>query len=319
MTSTFDATDPEGPCIVIGVGFGLLWFISSIQFLRHVVAYSPWMMQKWIHLILILVTGLRGYFLMSIGRGGASGSTQRPTVLMEILEQFPSLLFFTLCSFLIYFWARVYYHAVGRTGQATQKVRPVLVMANVFMCVCQIVAWIAVSPQQRMEMTLYVGCTVTGCMLMLVGMLVYGQLAYEEVGLIPVHVGTRSQKLREISILTWTWTLCFTCRSIVLVWIMMVSSPSLDQLLVPNLIISVDPNHALVLLVLYYVAFEMTPCSMLLYYFRRLPASSTSDHHHELQVRMLQQQQSMQINNSNSQNTQGTLYEQLLPNNEVSL
>ena len=86
----------------------------------------------------------------------------------------------------------------------------------------------------------------------------YGRSAARELSHVPIELGMRRRKLREVGVMTWASTLAMVARAVVLLMIADSKIP-LEQ--------SGDVARA----VLYFALLEFAPIALVLFYYRRMP------------------------------------------------
>ena len=249
---------------------GVYTLVHWIRIRRH---YRAWTIQTNLHALLFAICLFRSLFLWVIGYFNwcdicagslAPSCSSQERILFYIMDQMPNVLFFTTCTFLIFFWAKVYYCAIDQVEYLQTTIKPIGTYLNILFYTIQVLMWIMYATVWKAERhyvsKTYAAFTTISFILMTITFLSYGKGAYSQMTNIPVELRVRCRKLKEVAIVTSVWTTCFTLRSVAMLWL------------------SVQKQHLheemnWFVIVMYFGVFEIVPCSVVLYYYRRVPAA----------------------------------------------
>lgn len=258
----------------VGVVYVMLWMLSSTQLIRLCRRYKEWTMQKWIHVLIVLITICRMFFTLAIGSfnwcdvSSGSLSEQCDRNVYYITEQTPNLCFFSLCTLLVVFWAEVYYNAIDQRFQIEYTVKPIAKGLNAILYLFQIGLWwfyaTTWTKERHYVSYAYAVLTSLSFLILCVAFVCYGYLAHAQMRLIPVELMIRMRKLKQVAMVTSVWTSCFTLRSIILL-LLSVQQQQLHE------------RFSWMVIAVYFGLLEVIPCLLILYYYRHVPIREEDD------------------------------------------
>ncbi|KAG7396465.1 hypothetical protein PHYBOEH_002231 [Phytophthora boehmeriae] len=232
--------------LVDGMVYAVVGVIAAVQFTRNCCRYRPWTVQKMIHLLMFFATVVRSVFLVLVGSDWCdvlSGEVNESKCstgerdLFYILDQMPILAFFAIYALLMQFWAEI-----------------VLLVQGLF--------WVFYASVWRNERAFFTRSqAILNMELFLIiatGFIYFGRKAYIELRSVPVELGIRSRKLKELAIMTSVGTSCFMTRCALQIYL----STEERQL---------HDRTTWFVVVVYYVLLEIIPALSVLYFNRRLP------------------------------------------------
>eukprot|EP00644_Phytophthora_capsici_P000184 jgi/Phyca11/525567/estExt2_fgenesh1_pm.C_PHYCAscaffold_40105 len=201
--------------LVDGIVYALVGGAAGVQFVRNCCRYRPWTVQKMIHLLMFFATLVRSIFLALVGsdwcdvlsgRINESKCSIGERDLFYILDQLPILAFFSTYTLLVQFWAEVYYNAVDNLPTLTGVIKPAIRWFLVIVLLIQGLFWIFYASVWRNERAFFTRSqAILNMELFLIiatGFIYFGRKAYIELRSVPVELGIRSRKLKELTIMT---------------------------------------------------------------------------------------------------------------------
>ncbi|GLD94941.1 hypothetical protein PINS_up003566 [Pythium insidiosum] len=257
--------------LIDGFVYALLSGAALVQLVRNCCRYRPWTVQKMVHLLMFLATLVRAVFLVIVGldwcdvlTGTINTSTCSPAErdLFYILDQTPILLFVALYALLIQFWAEVYYNAVDRLSTLQDTVKPAIRLGIATVFVVQVAFWILLATKWQHERSFFGTAQAELNLIMFVlvtsAFVYFSRLAYSELRSVPVELGIRSRKLKELALMTTVCSSCFLIRSGL-------------QIYLSQEDVQLHDRSTWVLIVAYYALLEIAPSVTVLYFNRRIP------------------------------------------------
>lgn len=258
----------------VGVIYVVLCMLSSIQLTRLCRRYKEWTMQKWIHVLIVLITICRSFFTLAIGLfnwcdvSSGSLSPECDRNVYYITEQIPNLCFLSLCTLLVVFWAEVYYNAIDQRVQIEYTIKPIAKCLNSILYLFQIGLWCLYATTWTKERHYvsyaYAVLTSVSFLILCLAFARYGYLAHAQMRHIPVELMIRMRKLKQVAMVTSVWTSCFTLRSIILLLL------SLQQQ-------QLHQRFSWIVIAVYFGLLEVVPCLLILYYYRHVPVINRQD------------------------------------------
>uniref|UniRef100_K3WPV5 THH1/TOM1/TOM3 domain-containing protein n=1 Tax=Globisporangium ultimum (strain ATCC 200006 / CBS 805.95 / DAOM BR144) TaxID=431595 RepID=K3WPV5_GLOUD len=257
--------------LVDGFAYALVAVAAAVQLVRNCCRYRPWTVQKMIHLLMFFATLIRAVFLVLVGYdwcGVLTGeidvskcsTTERD--LFYILDQLPILAFFATYALLMQFWAEVYYNAVDQIVVLSSFVKPMVKVLIAVMLLVQGLFWVLYASAWQSERSFFTKSQAILNMQMFLivtaGFIYYGRKAYVELRSVPVELGIRSKKLKELALMTSICTSCFMTRC----GLEMFLSTEKHQL---------HDSSTWFIVFVYYALLEIFPSISILYFNRRLP------------------------------------------------
>ena len=173
--------------------YSALFMVSLVQLIRICQRYRAWTMQKYVHVLVVVVTFLRAALLIltglfdwcGISEGSLDpgcGKVQREA--FYVLDQAPSLVFFSLCSLLVVYWADVYYHAIDQVHMVQVAIKPFARWINGLVYAVQMIIWglyvVEWTHERHFVTKAYAAFTTANFILMCASFLHFGRLAYRE-------------------------------------------------------------------------------------------------------------------------------------------
>eukprot|EP00270_Netrium_digitus_P017633 TRINITY_DN651_c0_g1_i2.p1 TRINITY_DN651_c0_g1~~TRINITY_DN651_c0_g1_i2.p1 ORF type:complete len:284 (-),score=68.09 TRINITY_DN651_c0_g1_i2:369-1220(-) len=232
----------------------LVALVQLVRIQRRVPEYG-WTTQKVFHLLNFIVNALRsvGFFLWE------AAQALQPEVLVSVVLDLPSLIFFTTYTLLVLFWAEIYHQA---RGLPTDNLRPSFVITNVALYIIQAGLWVYMwmSPDDAsmihtLSKVFFAGVFLAAA----VGFLLYGGRLFMMLRRFPIESRGRRKKLYEVGFVTAICFTCFAIRAILVSYAFL--NPTMD----------VDNLSNIVLNTIYYVLVELVPSSLVLFILRKLP------------------------------------------------
>ncbi|KAG1700162.1 hypothetical protein DVH05_011971 [Phytophthora capsici] len=257
--------------LVDGIVYALVGGAAGVQFVRNCCRYRPWTVQKMIHLLMFFATLVRSIFLALVGsdwcdvlsgRINESKCSIGERDLFYILDQLPILAFFSTYTLLVQFWAEVYYNAVDNLPTLTGVIKPAIRWFLVIVLLIQGLFWIFYASVWRNERAFFTRSqAILNMELFLIiatGFIYFGRKAYIELRSVPVELGIRSRKLKELTIMTTVGTSCFMTRCGLQIYLSTERKQLHDQ-------------STWFIVVVHYALLEIVPALSVLYFNRRLP------------------------------------------------
>ncbi|TMW68777.1 hypothetical protein Poli38472_006245 [Pythium oligandrum] len=257
--------------LVDGFVYALLAGGALMQLVRNCFRYRPWTVQKMVHLFMFIATLIRSVFLVLVGLNWCdvltgqvktSSCTAAERDLFYMLDQLPILMFVAIYALLVQFWAEVYYNAVDKLSVLNNVVKPIIRVSIALVFIFQFVYWIIYATKWRSERSFFARGQANANLLLFMlvsGAFIYfGRLAYVELRSVPVELGIRSRKLKELAIMTSVCSTCFLTRSGLQIYL----SREHEQL---------HDRSSWFLVLVYYALLEIVPSITVLYFNRRLP------------------------------------------------
>lgn len=215
----------ENAFLAMGALYSLLFAICLVQFIRLSSSYYHWTSQKYIHFLVLLICACRSVAMYLIG--GAhwchiieNGTLSPACSMLEremfyILDQTPTLFYFTLCTMVVYFWADIYCYATDQVEYLQSTVKKTCFYANILVYVLQIVLWVSYLTRFTAEsrwtncicilccveryVTRVFACYNTACFfVMAIAFVYYGRGAYLELKAVPLDLSLRIQRLNQV-------------------------------------------------------------------------------------------------------------------------
>ena len=305
-------------CTLLGAAYLGAAVTAGAQFVRLVQRGAPWTTQKVLHVLILIAASVRVLFFYvasvawDMGKGELSASEPVWRMAFYVCDELPTLLFFTVYTAVLLFWAELYYIASDASQVYETMVQPLDSAVNTAAYVVLVVLWAldatawssfdecvsrathvlraarakarrarsassdfataaafltrararslarslarshryATRPYTVFVAALYI-CTSAVFVF-------YGRSAARELSHVPIELGMRRRKLREVGVMTWASTLAMVARAVVLLMIADSKIP-LEQ--------SGDVARA----VLYFALLEFAPIALVLFYYRRMP------------------------------------------------
>ncbi|KAK1948020.1 Tobamovirus multiplication protein 3 [Phytophthora citrophthora] len=257
--------------LVDGIVYALVGGAAGVQLVRNCCRYRPWTVQKMIHLLMFFATLVRSVFLALVGsdwcdvlsgKVSESKCSMGERDLFYILDQLPILAFFATYALLVQFWAEVYYNAVDNLPTLTGVIKPAIRWFLVIVLLIQGLFWIFYASVWRNERAFFTRSqAILNMELFLIiatGFIYFGRKAYIELRSVPVELGIRSRKLKELTIMTTVGTSCFMARCGLQIYLSTEKKQLHDQ-------------STWFVVVVYYALLEIVPALSVLYFNRRLP------------------------------------------------
>ncbi|TYZ64842.1 hypothetical protein PybrP1_008145 [[Pythium] brassicae (nom. inval.)] len=251
--------------------YALVALVAAAQLVRNCCRYRPWTAQKMIHLLLFLATLLRAVFLALVGYDWCDALTGEVNVskcdtaerdLFYVLDQLPVLALFATYALLVQFWAEVYYNAVDQLVVLASFVKPMVKALIGIVLLFQLLFWVFYASVWRTEHAFFPKSQAILNMEMFLivttGFVYYGRNAYVELRSVPVELGIRSKKLKELAVMTSICTSCFMTRCTL-------------QLLLSTETQQLHDRSTWLVVFAYYALLELVPSLAILYFNRRLP------------------------------------------------
>lgn len=179
--------------------------------------------------------------IINIGADEPYSPNSQPSALVNVLLDFPSLLFFSTYTLLILFWSEIYHQA---RSVSTSMLRPIFILVNAFVYIAtaSVWAWMFIvedtSPKSGGSDEDYVveekigdgkklnvhvlGYQVTSVFLavmsmtVVVGFLFYGLKLFSMLKKFPIESKGRKKKLYEVGMVTATCCCAFTIRAVMI-------------------------------------------------------------------------------------------------------
>ncbi|KAK8330612.1 hypothetical protein V6Z12_A10G016100 [Gossypium hirsutum] len=246
--------------------YALVSSIALMQLIRielRVPEYG-WTTQKVFHLMNVIVNGVRAVvfgfhkqvFLL------------HPKVLIFVLLDLPSLLFFSTYTLLALFWAEIYHQA---RSLPTDKLRISYAAINGVIYVIQVCIWLYLWIDDN-SVVEFIGNAFIAAVSFIaaLGFLLYGGRLFFMLKRFPIESKGRRKKLNEVGSVTAICFTCFLIRCSVVVLSAFDSDASLDVL-----------DHP-VLNLIYYMLVEILPSALVLYILRKLPPKRISAQYHPI-------------------------------------
>ncbi|OQR99527.1 hypothetical protein THRCLA_06489 [Thraustotheca clavata] len=268
------ATANRDAFVATGLGYIVLFGLCVVQFVRNCKSYGAWTQQKIAHGILVILTFSRAAFLLAIGiedwchvagSGVLSEECEANGIERQFFyfaDQFPNLLFFSIYLLMGMFWAEIYYNATDQIDFFGYVVKPTAITIHLCAYILQIALWVLYADPWRYEDHYigrgYAAYTTTMFAIITIAFLCYGRLAYVELRAVPVDLGVRSKKLKEVTLMTSICTTCFTSRSIIVLYL------AQDH-------VQLQHHLTWLVIVLYYSILELLPITAILHFHRRFP------------------------------------------------
>ncbi|KAG9402635.1 hypothetical protein AC1031_007243 [Aphanomyces cochlioides] len=265
--------------IATGSIYAVLFVVCVVQLVRNCRSYAQWTQQKWMHLLLVLLTLTRAGFLLSVGifnwcdvtsEGVLSPACEANGLerqLFYILDQLPNMFFFSMYLVMGLFWAEIYYNATDQLDIFLHVIKPVSKLFHVMAYFLQIGLWILYADPWRSEDHYfgrgYAAFSTSIFLLVTTAFVVYGRLAYVELRAVPVDLPIRTRKLKEVTVMTTICTTCFTARSLLILHL------SQDH-------VQLADHLTWLMILLYYSLFELLPTVVILHFHRRFPRPQAS-------------------------------------------
>ena len=308
-------------CTLLGAAYLGAAVTAGAQFVRLVQRGAPWTTQKVLHVLILIAASVRVLFFYvasvawDMGKGELSASEPVWRMAFYVCDELPTLLFFTVYTAVLLFWAELYYIASDASQVYETMVQPLDSAVNTAAYVVLVVLWAldatawssfdeCVSRATRLTRSARESATrarreseegrglrrtrvpppagrarltraldlmtrryatrpytvfVAALYICTSAVFVfYGRSAARELSHVPIELGMRRRKLREVGVMTWASTLAMVARAVVLLMIADSKIP-LEQ--------SGDVARA----VLYFALLEFAPIALVLFYYRRMP------------------------------------------------
>ena len=299
-------------CTLLGAAYLGAAITAGAQFVRLVQRGAPWTTQKVLHVLILIAASVRVLFFYvasvawDMGKGELSASEPVWRMAFYVCDELPTLLFFTVYTAVLLFWAELYYIASDASQVYETMVQPLDSAVNTAAYVVLVVLWAldatawssfdeCVSRATRLTRSARESATrslrferfrhrgrvldararslarshryatrpytvfVAALYICTSAVFVfYGRSAARELSHVPIELGMRRRKLREVGVMTWASTLAMIARAVVLLMIADSKIP-LEQ--------SGDVARA----VLYFALLEFAPIALVLFYYRRMP------------------------------------------------
>ena len=309
-------------CTLLGAAYLGAAVTAGAQFVRLVQRGAPWTTQKVLHVLILIAASVRVLFFYvasvawDMGKGELSASEPVWRMAFYVCDELPTLLFFTVYTAVLLFWAELYYIASDASQVYETMVQPLDSAVNTAAYVVLVVLWAldatawssfdecvaaarssarardqararaerarrdgglrfetrvpppaAAAPRLTRALDLMTRRYATRPYTVFVAALYictsavfvfYGRSAARELSHVPIELGMRRRKLREVGVMTWASTLAMVARAVVLLMIADSKIP-LEQ--------SGDVARA----VLYFALLEFAPIALVLFYYRRMP------------------------------------------------
>ncbi|GAB9462689.1 Tobamovirus multiplication protein 3-like [Globisporangium polare] len=257
--------------LVDGFAYAFVAVAAAVQLVRNCCRYRPWTVQKMIHLLMFFATLIRAVFLVLVGYDwcdvltGEIDTSKCDTAerdLFYIMDQLPILALFAIYALLMQFWAEVYYNAVDQIVILSTFVKPMVKVLIAIVLFVQTLFWVFYASAWRSERAFFTKSQAILNMEMFLivttGFIYYGRKAYVELRSVPVELGIRSRKLKELAYMTCICTSCFMTRCA----LQIVLSTEKKQL---------HDSSTWFIVFVYYALLEIFPAISILYFNRRLP------------------------------------------------
>ncbi|EQC33029.1 hypothetical protein SDRG_09549 [Saprolegnia diclina VS20] len=275
---------------VTGFFYVCVFALSVVQLVRNCKSYAAWTQQKVAHAILVLLALTRAVFLLAVGvndwchvagTGVLSPACEANGIERQLFyaaDELPNLLFFSLYLLMGLFWAEVYYNATDQVDFFSYVVKPTAMTLHVCAYILQIALWVLYADPWRSEDHYigrgYAAYTTTMFSIVTLAFLVYGRLAYIELRSVPVDLGVRSKKLKEVTRMTVVCTTCFTSRSLLVIYL------AQDH-------VQLGTHLSWGVILLFYALLELLPIGVILHFHRRFPRPSTTSVENKVLYRFL--------------------------------
>lgn len=267
--------------------YGMIALAAFVQLVRIHVRVPEYGMttQKLFHILNCITAAARcvvfalWYKIIAIGKD-SGGST-----LVNVLLDFPSLLFFTTYTLLVLFWSEIYNQA---RSMSTSMLRPIFIIINAFVYIVTASVWtwmliventekhgsadaqlvtktIGLSGQNDINVHV-LGFRITSIflaamsVLVVISFLFYGLKLYYMLKKFPLESKGRKKKLYEVGVVTATCCFAFTVRAIMIAVNAFVKEVELDVF-----------GHPIYNF-LYYSLTEIIPAVLVLWVLRKMPA-----------------------------------------------
>jgi len=178
-----------------------------------------------------------------------------------ILDQLPSILFFSTYTLLILFWAEIIHHARNQSLSFPQKLRPIFISTNMVVYLILIGFWLLLFffPLNADIIDVVANIFLAGISLVAaIGFVIYGGWLYVMLKRFPIDSIGRKSKLKEVGWVTVICTTCFTVRA---------------GLIVYGTLVNVDAEYYFV--GTYFLLVEILPSFLVLWILRKIPPKKT--------------------------------------------
>jgi hypothetical protein len=269
----------------LGIVSSVLAIVTVVCLARVHYFEKSWTIQKLLQLLIFMCNVVRSIFFFgvhfhweTITRGENEQNADSilngrgfPT-LFFVLNELPGVLFFSASTVLLLQWAKIHYTVRDDITVVNSWFKPTCVTGNVCVYIMQGSLWIlyglsnhfpnltpAIEPLHvTSSITMALIFAITGIIL-----IVFGNRTRDTLSEVPMDFRLLSDKVSEIRFLGIVCTVCFTLRACFICYGTVASLAGLKDNL-PG----ITPCVALSV---YYLCFEIAPCTIMLYYFRRLP------------------------------------------------
>lgn len=225
--------------------------------------YSAWIpttVQKQVHYFVVILTLSRfAFFLVTIFSWSTTkGEITRNKITFYGLDEFSTVIFFSLTCVLALFWAEVYYIAVDHIYDFRNVIRPVIYLINIAAYITIGISCYLASAEDSDTDYIYLQYSIQISVLYITAAGIFGFYAYQaasQLNLVPTAIVTRKERTEALSNLTFVFIFALLVRAIL---ILVMTDKTIETLS----IISV------VLMFAYYVLLELVPTIFAVIFYR---------------------------------------------------
>lgn len=236
--------------------------IQMRESLPRYMYFVPKTVQQKVHCIVVVIGALRAaFFIEAVWDWNAKEGVVRSDhkSVFYCLDEFSSVLFFSLACILAMFWAELYYIAIDRFIIYSYLVRPITYGINLlaYIAVGASAATVSTSDSGQLDYSYFFYSIVIATVYLLAAAMFtfYGVVSAQELSQVPINLSARQQRLRMLKMLA-----VITISALVIRAVLMLAA--IDQSIVTK------TGTELFGLCVYYVALELVPIMTAVAFYR---------------------------------------------------
>jgi hypothetical protein len=221
--------------------------------------------QKKVFFIAVLLGFMRAAFfiLVRFSWDSDSGEVANNKLLFYVFDETSTILFFSLTSILILFWAEVYYISVDDIATFHYILKPAIILLNIAAYIAvAICSYLVIDDYTTETDYMFSEYSILIAIVYIVAAVMFTMYTWKtikELSIIPLQVSTRNERTRVLLTISCVFILSLCARSIAA---LMLSNKSLDT----------SDVWIVSLIILYYILFDYLPvCVAIIFHRVRIP------------------------------------------------
>jgi hypothetical protein len=238
------------------------------MFLLRCSLFIPKTVQLKVHLLVFILCCLRAaFFGVAISSWNPSnGIIDSGKIAFYSLDEFGTMLFFSLTSILALFWAELYYISIDEVLTFTELVRPVTYILNIAAYVVVGVCIYLVAEMYTDEVDyVFIQYSVAVAVVYLIAAIIFGYYAVsagQELNLVPIQLSARRSRMRTLKLLA---IICISALIIRAVLVILLAGHRIET----------TTQRAQILVFFYYFLLELIPIITAAIFYKVEPLNDT--------------------------------------------